>query len=282
MSMISATSPPTTDQVRAAWDALASRYDQFVTDEDMPFAEAALIGVDVGYGTRLLDVGCGTGAVSIPAARRGARVTAVDLAPAMIQRLLARAQAEELSNLEGLVMDAHALDLPDDAFDVSASQNGVSLLPDVDSGLREIVRVTKPGGRVLIIAFGAPQRAEFLGFFMGALQAVVPDIPLPPMDPPPLPMQLADPSRFRGKLVDAGLTEVRVETTSWDMHFASGSHFWNVVTSSNPIAVQLIGDLTGEQRSEVQQVLAGMLRERSGGGPDAVLHNDINIGTGTK
>jgi ubiquinone/menaquinone biosynthesis C-methylase UbiE len=273
---------PTTDQIREAWDAIAPQYDRFVTEEDMPFAEQALGRVEIGGDTRFLDVACGSGAVSIPAARRGAKVTGVDLAPTMIERLEARARREGLRNLRGLVMPAQALEFPDDTFDVSASQNGVSLLPDLETGLREIVRVTKPGGRVLIIAFGAPQKAEFLGFFLGALQAVVPSFTPLPMDPPPLPMQLADPTKFRQKLVAAGLEGVRVESASWNMHFASGSQFWNVVTASNPIAVQLTADLTDEQRIEVRQVLDGMLRERAGNAPQAVLHNEMNIGLGTK
>lgn len=110
--MTAPTSPPTTEQIRDAWDAIAPRYDQFVTNEDMPFAEEALNRVEIGTGTRFLDVACGSGAVSIPAAGRGAQVTAVDLAPTMIERLNARAQAEGLSNLEGLVMNAQSLELP--------------------------------------------------------------------------------------------------------------------------------------------------------------------------
>ena len=70
-------------------------------------------------------------------------------------------------------MDGHALELEDDTFDVSASQLGVSLFPNLQRGLRELVRVTKPG-RVLIVAFGPPQKAEFFGFFLAAMQAVVP------------------------------------------------------------------------------------------------------------
>lgn len=280
--MIAPIQAPTTEQIRDAWDALAPRHDEFVTDEDMPFAEQALERVEIGTSTRFLDVGCGTGAVSIPAARRGAQVTAVDLAPTMIERLMARARTEGLSNVDGLVTNAEALELPDDTFDVAASQNGVSILPDLKSGLREIVRVTKPGGRVLIIAFGTPQNVEFLGFFLGALQALVPDFTPLPMDPPPLPMQLADPDRFRRELGDAGLTDVAVETTSWDMPFTSGRHFWDVVTSGSPIAVQLTRDVTPGQRAHLQQVLDGMLRERSCGAPRTVLHNEMNIGIGTK
>jgi ubiquinone/menaquinone biosynthesis C-methylase UbiE len=280
--MTAPTIPPTTEQMRDAWNALAPRYDEFTTNQNLFLAEEALDRVEIGGGTRFLDVACGSGAVSVPAARRGARVTAVDFAPTMIERLTARAQAEGLTNLEARVMDATALDLPDDTFDVSVSQNGVSLLPDLQAGLREIVRVTRPGGRVMVIAFGALEKVEFVGFLMAALRAVVPDFTPLPMDPPPLPMQLADSRRFSRQLVDAGLTDARVETTSWDMRFASGGHFWDVITSSNPIAVQLTGDLTDRQRAAVRQVLDGMLRERSGGATHAVLHNAMNIGIGTK
>jgi ubiquinone/menaquinone biosynthesis C-methylase UbiE len=276
-------SSPTTDQSRDAWDTLAPRFDEFVTDKAITFAEHVLDQFPIGPGTRLLDIGCGTGAVSIPAARRGARVTAVDLAPTMVERLVARARAEGLDHVEGRVMDAQALDLPDDTFDLSASQNGVSLLPDLRTGLREVVRVTKPGGQVVIIAFGPPQQVEFLGFFMGALQAAaVPGIPLPPMDPPPLPMQLGDADRSCRELQGAGLTDVEVDTLTWDMLFTSGRHLWDTVTASNPIAVQLTAGLSAEQRTEVQQVLDGMLREHSGGTPHAALRAAMNVGIGTK
>ena len=78
-------------------------------------------------GERLLDVAAGTGALGLPAARFGAQVLATDIAPAMIERLEARARAEGLTNIEARVMDGHALELEDDTFDVSASQLGVSL-----------------------------------------------------------------------------------------------------------------------------------------------------------
>ena len=51
---------------------------------------------------------------------------------------------------------AHALELDDDSFDLTGSQFGVMLVPDQPLALREMVRVTKPGGRVLLIAYGSP------------------------------------------------------------------------------------------------------------------------------
>lgn len=273
---------PTTEQTRSAWDALAPRFDEFTTTEwSLPFGEQVLARVDLRPGVRFLDVACGSGALAIPAARRGADVVAVDLAPAMVARLRERARAETLLNVDGRVMDGEALELPDDTFDVSASLNGVSLFPDLTAGLAEIVRVTRPGGRVLVVSFGAPQRAEFLTVLMSALTASVPGFTPLPTDPPPLPFQLADPGRLRQELARAGLTDVHVDTVTWDMAHASAERFWDSVTSSHPIAVQLTRDLTGAQRAEAVQVVDGMFRERSGGAPGTVLHTEMNVGTGT-
>lgn len=272
--------PPTTEQIRDAWDALAADFDRTTTALTMSFGEQLLARVEPGPDTELLDVGTGSGALAIPAARQGARVVAVDLAPAMIERLTARAQAEGLTRLEGRVMDGQALELADDAADVAVSLNGVSLFPDLRAGLRELVRVVRPGGTVLIAAFGAPQKAEFLAFFMGAMQAAIPDFTPLPTDPSPLPFQVADPGRLHRELADAGLTDVTVETITWRIPFDSARHLWELIRSSNPIGAQLIAGLTDEQAAAVRQVLDGMLRERSGGEPGAVLTTDVNVGVG--
>lgn len=272
---------PTLEQIQYAWNAIAPRYDEFTTPMNQLFAEEALLRVDLGPGVRILDVACGSGALAIPAARRGARVMAVDLAPAMIKRLIARACAERLPAVTGRVMNGESLEFPDDTFDVTASQNGISLFSDLKAGLREAVRVTKPGGAVLIIAFGSPHRAEFIGFLLGALRAAVPGF-TPPINPPSLPFQLADPDRFSRELAEAGLTDVRVETTTWEMTCRSAEHLWDVVTASNPAAEKLADPLAGEQQTEVKRVIDGMLRERSGGMPEAVLTNEMNVGLGRK
>lgn len=276
-------STPTPAQApgRDAWEAIAPAFDQLVTPLNLRYGEMIVDRLGVQPGTRLLDVAAGSGAVSIPAARRGAEVLAVDLAPTMIERLAARARAEGLANLAGRVMDGTALTLGDGSVDVAASLHGVSTFPDLDGGLREMVRVTRGGGTVLVAAFGALAKAEFLGFVVNAIRAAVPGFAGPPMDPPPLPFQLASPDRFRQALTAAGLSDVVIESVTWDMPFRSGAHLWDAVAASNPIGARLVGSLSAPQAADARQVLDGLLRERSGGEPGAVLHVEVNLGSGT-
>lgn len=269
------------EYLREAWDAIAAGFDEFITPTNMRLAEMALQQAGVGPGMRVLDVAAGSGAVAIPAARLGARVLATDISPVMVEHLQARAHHEGLSSLEAQVMDGQALDIADDTFDVTASQFGIMLFPDLPQGLRELVRVTKPGGRGLIVAFGPPTKAEFLGFFLGAIQAVVPGFTGLPMDPPPLPFQVADPEKLRQAMAEAGLRDIRIETFSHEHEFQSGAHMWDAVRSSNPIGAAMAADLTWEQVTAVKQVLDGMLRERSGGTRGATLTAEVNVATGT-
>jgi SAM-dependent methyltransferase len=155
-------------------------------------------------------------------------------------------------------------------------------VPDQPRALREMVRVTKPGGHVLVIAYGDPAELEFLQFFVSALKAVTPDFPGIPDDPPPLEFQVSDPEVLRQRLTDAGLKDVRVERTAERPVFASGQEMWDWVLYGNPIPGMLVADLTEDKRARLRQVLDGMLRERAGANGRAVLENAVNIGIGTK
>ena len=274
--------PRLIEEIRDAWDNVAADFDRFVTPLNIANGEEVLRFVDLRPGMQLLDVATGSGALSIPAARLGAQVVAVDISPSMVERLKARARKEGLSNLEGRVMDGQHLELEDDTFDISASQFGVVLFPDLPRGLSELVRVTRPGGGVLMVTGGPPSKIEFHGFFIGAIQAVIPGFTGFPTDPPPLFFQLQDPEKQRHELAKAGLKDIRVETTTGKLAFQSGKQMWDWVTSSNPIGAMLVANLTKEQKALAQQTLDDMLRQRSGGSGPAVLYNDKYIGMGTK
>jgi ubiquinone/menaquinone biosynthesis C-methylase UbiE len=267
---------------REAWDAIADGYDRYVAPQEVGLASEALRLVGLEPGQRFLDVAGGAGGLSLPAARLGAQVLATDWSPGMIERFEARVREEGLSNAAGRVMDCHALELPDDHFDVTGSQFGVMLVPEQPRALREMVRVTRPGGRVLVIAYGSPAELEFLQIFIGALTAVAPGFPGLPDDPPPLEFQVSDPDVLRRRLTEAGLKDVRVERMVERPAFASGQEMWDWVLYGNPIPGMLVADLTDGQRADIIRVLDGMVRERSVGNGPARLTAPLNIGIGTK
>ena len=270
-------------QTRAAWDRIAPGYDRTNTVTQMRLGNEGLRRAGLRAGMRFLDVAAGSGALSIPAARLGADVLATDLSPVMLDLLAAHARVEGL-NVETRVMDGHALELPDDSFDVAGSQFGVMLFPDMPQGVREMVRVTKPGGSVLLHAYGGPHEIDFLRFLVAAVQTVRPGFNGPPADPPPLEFQLADPERLRRELTAAGLRNVKVEVMTETTEFETGQALWDWIVCSNPIVECVLGplNLTRDDEAGVKRALERMVRERAAGGAAATLTNPVNIGIGTK
>jgi len=271
------------DDARVAWDAIAPGYDRTNTPTQMWLGEQGLGRVGLRPGMRFLDVAAGSGALSIPASRLGATVLAIDQSPRMLELLRARATSEGLA-IETRVMDGHTLDLEDNSFDIAGSQFGVMLFPDMPKGIREMTRVVRPGGRVLMNVYGDPHQIEFFGFFITAIQSVRPAFTGPPMDPPPLPFQLQDPERLRTELANAGLSEIRVETITETTAFQTGVELWEWLIWSNPIVESVLAPLklTTEERVLIQAALEKLVRERAGGAGAARLTNPINIGIGTK
>lgn len=269
---------------RAAWNRIAPGYDRTNTPTQMRIASEGLRRAGLRSGMKFLDVAAGSGALSIPAARLGAQVVAIDQSPIMLELLATRASAEGLS-VETHVMDGHALQLDDDSFDVAGSQFGVMLFPEMSKAVREMVRVTKPGGRVLLHAYGNPHEIEFLGFLVAAVQSVRPDFDGPPMDPPPLEFQLADPDKLCSELSAAGLNDVHVDTVTEVTEHETGKDLWEWLIWSNPIVEHVLGELlelTNDERGVVQRTLDKLVRERAAGGRAAKLTNPVNIGVGVK
>lgn len=261
-----------------AWDSIAEGFDAFVTPLAMTIADEVYELVTVADGMRVLDVAAGSGALSIPAARRGARVVATDVSGPMIERLEARASEEGLEQIEARVMDARDLDLEDDSFDLAVSSNGVSIIPQVRTALGEMVCVTKPAGTVAVVNFGPPEKAEWLSVFVQAMEAVVPGFDGPPPSPA---FRLAEHGKMTRELEQAGLSDVRVETATWEMDLRSGRHLWNVLRSANPVAASMLSDLTQDQQAGLVEALDQGLREH-GGRDGAVLTTEMTIGIGTK
>lgn len=280
---ISSATPAQDETSRQAWDRIAPGYDRTNTPTQMWLGAEGCKRMGLRAGMSFLDVAAGSGALAIPAARLGASVTAVDQSSVMLELLAKRAHAEKLQ-IECRVMDGQALGFAAGSFDAAGSQFGVMLFPDMPTGIREMVRVTRSGGRVLVIAYGDPHSIDFLTLFVHAVRTVRPEFSGPPFDPPPLPFQLQDPRRLRTEFLGAGLKNVQVETIKESTQFASGAAFWDWVISSNPIVAEILAELrlSATERETLVHAVDELVRARATRDEITTLSNPVNVGVGIK
>lgn len=155
---------------------------------------------------RVLDVACGTGNTTLPAARTGASVTGVDIAPNLLAQARQRAASEglEVRFDEG---DAEDLPYPDQAFDVILTMFGAMFAPRPDVVAAELMRVCKPGG-LIAMANWTPE-----GFVGKTFQATAKMAPPPPGVPPPVlwGTEQAVRQRFAHGISSLSLTRQRME-----------------------------------------------------------------------
>ena len=113
--------------------------------------EALINSLHISPPLSILDLGCGDGTTAIPLARTGAQVLGVDIARNLVDAGNKRAAAANLKNLTFQQGDAtNLLNLPNDSFDLTLSIFGAMFAPKPHDVAREMVRVTKPGGRIVM------------------------------------------------------------------------------------------------------------------------------------
>ena len=180
------------------WGARARDWATYVEQVSLPLFGAALDAARVTAGTRLLDAGCGAGLLALLASLRGASVTALDASAGLLA--IAR---ERLPGAEVREGDLEALPFADSSFDAVTAVNSVFYAAHMSAAMRELARVVRPGGRVVVTAWGPPERCEFLTAVMPGVASLMP--PPPPGAQPPHPGALSEPGALQSLLVQAGL-----------------------------------------------------------------------------
>ncbi len=201
------------------WGARAQDWATYVEQVCLPLFGAALDAARATVGTRLLDAGCGAGLLALLARFRGAQVAALDASPGLLA--IARQRLPEADVREG---DLEALPFADASFDVVVAVNSVFYAADMAAAMRELVRVTRPGERVVVTAWGPPEKCEFLTAVMPALGPLLP--PPPPGASPPHPGALSEPGALAGLFEGAGLRVVDEGEVACPFVFPSSEASW--------------------------------------------------------
>lgn len=122
----------------------------------------------------VLDLCCGTGDLALLFARDGAHVIGADFTEEMLRVAEVRCSRESVSRLQWVRADALRLPFADDSFDVVSVGYGLRNLADLETGLKEIRRVLRPGGKLLSLDFGKPQSGALRALYFGYLQTLLP------------------------------------------------------------------------------------------------------------
>lgn len=212
MSTASGTLPET--QVQAMFDRIARVYDRMnglmTVGMHHRWRERAVDLARVGPGSRALDVATGTGDLAMALQARGADVVAMDFSERMLE--IARTKAPGIRFEAG---NALALPYADGEFDAVTVGFGARNFSDLARGLREMARVTRPGGRVVVLEITTPQKPPLSWFFRLWFDRVVPRLGRLAGDSdaysylPSSVRRFPDPEALAGELAAAGLTNVR-------------------------------------------------------------------------
>jgi len=187
--------PSVISEQRELWSANPRDWAEIAEPENRKLFDRLLDLTGVGPGTRLLDIACGSGYAAGLAAARGAQVTGVDIAPALLE--IARERTPDGAFLEG---EMDSLPLADARFDVATSINGFQFALDPGRAFAEAARVLVPGGRVAAATFAEPERNEGTALHL-AMKALVVE---PPEDGY-VPYALSSPGGLERMLEPAGL-----------------------------------------------------------------------------
>lgn len=193
-------------RIKATWTA--GNYDR-IAQSTRPAAEEFIARRGIAPGTRVLDVACGSGNLTIPAARTGAAVTGIDITPTLLDHARQRAASEGLAIGfdEG---DVEAMPYEDGAFDLVVSMFGAMFAPRPEYAAQELLRVCRPGGRIAL-AHWTP------GGFVGEIfKATGVHVPPPPGVPSPL--MWGDAAVIRERLGN-GAAAIAIDTLTATLRF---------------------------------------------------------------
>ena len=218
----------------ALWGARARDWAEVQEPVCRPLYDAVLRQAGIAPNTRVLDVGCGAGLFCSLAAGRGARVSGLDAAPALLE--IAKERVPSGAFREG---EMEMLPYPDRTFDLVTGFNSFQFAARPPAALAEARRVARPGASVVIATWGKPEDSE-AAQFLAALRPLLP--PAPPGAPGPF--ALSADGALEGFARDAGLTPRHVDEVDCPLEYTDLETALRGLLAGGPVvrAIQTSGE----------------------------------------
>lgn len=259
---------------RTMW--ASGSYESMVETFLLPLGPVLVEACGIGAGMTVLDVAAGTGNASIPAAERGAKVTASDLTPELLEAGRRRAQSRGLE-LEWTEADAENLPFEDASFDVVMSSIGAVFAPHHQDVADELARVCKPGGTIGMLNW-TPE-----GMIGALFRTMGPFAPPPPPGAQPPPLWGGDDhlrELFGGRVDWRILDRTMLEITAFEHPRDYGEHF---KSHYGPTLVARANAVRTDRQQEFDDALNHFCDEWNRGSEDAAyFEQEYLIAVGTR
>lgn len=249
-------SDPLRASLRSMWESVAASWREHAESVDARgavVAQAMLDVADLRPGERVLELACGPGGVGMAAAEMvgpDGSVVLSDFSSQMTAVAASRSKANGLANVTTREWDLQQIDCRDASFDAVLCRDGLMLVVDAATAVREAWRVLQPAGRAVFAVWGPRERNPWLGVLFDAVTAQL-GVAVPPPGIPG-PFSLDAPGALGALLSEAGFTDVAVHEVSVLMHAASVDEWWSVIPSlAGPLA-QLLASLPAEVRAAIR------------------------------
>ena len=227
-------------------------------------------------GDTVLELAAGAGDTGFDAAEivgEHGRVISTDFSPTMVDVARRRAPDLGMRTVEPRVMDAERIELEDDSVDGVICRYGYMLMPDRAAALSETRRVLRPGGRLALAVWGAPERNPFFAI-VGMLLVQRGHMPPPEPGGPGI-FSMASEEAIRERLSEAGFGSIRIEEVPVRFAFASVDEYMTITTdTAGPLAMALRAlpeDERGAIAEQLESAFASFATERGYELPGATL-----------
>jgi ubiquinone/menaquinone biosynthesis C-methylase UbiE len=227
------------------FEARPDSYDRFMGRYAAPLAKVFAKAAGVGEGMRVLDVGCGPGALTAELIAQGAQVAAIDPA-----EQFAQACAERNPTADVRVGPAEELPFADASFDAAMAQLVIAFMSDPDAGVREMARVTRPGGTVAACMWDLTgDGMAMLALFWRAIRAVDPSAA----------GEARRPGTFEGDIAErlerAGLRDIHSDTLVARSDYTGFDDLWEPMTMGVGPAGMHLRAMGDDRRDQVREAL---------------------------
>jgi ubiquinone/menaquinone biosynthesis C-methylase UbiE len=218
---------------RYGWDKASGHYETYWQKQLYPAQQKLLQLADIKAGDKIIDIACGTGLVSFPAAELTGEkgfVLANDISGKMVETGTTMVKQRKLSNISFQRMDAEELDVEDDSYDIALCALGLMYFPEPLKAIKEMCRLLKPGGHAVVAVWGQRKNCGWAEVFEIVDRRVASEVC-------PMFFNLGNEGTLQQYMSAGGFTNISVEKINTVLNYSSGEEACGAAFLGGPVAL---------------------------------------------